>query len=112
MNAIRISWDRPFFDPQQALDIGIADLDAFYAETPEAERANLFFVLLHSLNRCMETGEKEGAAHLSFLIAYYLFTTLTPPGSQELALHYIRQATEINPCRKYMKLLELIQKGN
>lgn len=52
------------------------------------------------------------AAHASFLIAYYLFILLTPPGSAQLALHYINQAITLNPLPLYSEWLALIEKGN
>ena len=112
MNPLGIDWENPLICAEKALDIRCSDLDDFYAGASDADRMNLFFVLLCSLHRCIEDNWQAEAAHLSFLIAYYLFVPLTPPASQELAAYYIRQAISINPCEEYSRWLALIDQGN
>ena len=69
-------------------------------------------MLLASLHHYEDAGDKIRAAHLSFLAAYYLFVALTPPGSCQLALHYIKKAIALNDTSAYREWLALIEKGN
>ena len=73
---------------------------------------NLFFLLLNSCHRYLDRGERERAARLCFLMAYYLFVPLTPPGSQPLAMHYIRRAVELHPLEEYRKWQAWMERGN
>ena len=75
-------------------------------------RVNLFFILLASLHYYEENGDAVRAAHLSFLTAYYVFTPLTPPGSECLALHYMNKAVSLNPIPEYKEWLLIMGKGN
>lgn len=105
---LKINWNNPVLPG--VLYITTADLDDFYASASEADRLNLFFVLLTTLHT--HEAEPEAAAHLCFLIAYYLFVPLTPPGAQTLALHYIRRAMELNPGDEYQTWMTLMEKEN
>ena len=87
-----------------------SDLDDFYITASDFDKSNLFFVLLTSAHFYEEKNEKEKAAHLYYLAAYYLFVSLTPPGSCMLALHYINKALELYPLPEYQEWLGLIQK--
>ena len=69
-------------------------------------------MLLTSMHHYEDQQKTELAAHISYLIACYLFVTLTPPGSGQLALYYITKAIELHPCDEYMEWLMLIKKGN
>ena len=106
---IEIRFDDPFLPREQIPGLQTKDLDDFYVAASETDRLNLFFVLLNTLHRAEDDGEKKEAAHLSFLTAYYLFVPLTPPGSAELALHYIRKAAALDPRLEYGEWLERIQ---
>lgn len=105
---IKINWNNPILP--DVLSVTTADLDDFYASASEPDRVNLFFLLLTTFH----TGSRVPveAAHLCFLIAYYLFVPLTPPGAQPLALHYIRRAMELNPGDEYQTWLTLMEKEN
>ena len=105
-----IDWDEPYIKTDVILGITASELDDFYAAAEEPDRLNFFFVLLNTLNRCIN--DKEKAAHVLYLIAYYLFVPLTPPASQELAEHYINRAIERNPKDEYLLLREIIRNGN
>ncbi|MDO5400598.1 MAG: hypothetical protein Q4F17_06415 [Eubacteriales bacterium] len=104
---LKINWNDPILS--NALSVTPGDLDRFYLSASETDRLNLFFVLLGSYHACEDS--REGA-HLCFLMAYYLFVTLTPPGSQALALHYIRRAIALDPREEYETWLTLMEKGN
>lgn len=109
---LEIDWVNPVIGENDVLQIQPQDLDDFYINASDFDQSNLFFVLLTSLHHYMGKEAWEKAAHLSFLIAYYLFTPLTPPGSCELAMHYIRKAISLNPLAIYREWLSLIEKGN
>ena len=109
---LQIDWERPIFQENIVLQIAPSDLDDFYVEASDLDKANLFFILLASFQHYLERKERERAAHLSFLMAYYLFNALTPPGSCELSIHYIKQAISLNPIELYTEWLSLIEKEN
>ncbi|BAL00433.1 hypothetical protein OBV_32340 [Oscillibacter valericigenes Sjm18-20] len=109
---LKIDWGEPVMPENDVLHVQPSDLDALYVAASDFDKSNLFFVLLTSFHHYMDAGKREKAAHLCFLMAYYLFITLTPPGSCELAMHYIKQAIALNPLETYREWLPLIEKGN
>ena len=109
---IAIDFEKPIIADNIVLEIAPKDLDDFYKTASDFDKNNLFFILLNSLHFYEGSDDTRKAAHLSFLIAYYLFISLTPPGSCDLALHYINKAILLNPISEYNKWLELIKKGN
>ncbi len=109
---LTIDWGDPVIPKPDVLETRPSDLDDFYLAASACDRLNLFFVLLTSLHHYLDQGKTEQAAHLCFLTAYYLFVPLTPPGSCELARHYIAQAVSLNPLDEYRELALLIQRGN
>lgn len=109
---LAIDFGDPVFPKEAVLSITPNDLDEFYVAASDFDKSNLFFMLLTSLHHYEGGGDARRAAHLSFLIAYYLFITLTPPGSFDLAMHYIGKAISLNPIPEYEEWLGLIKKGN
>lgn len=109
---LKIDWEEPIIQEDDVMQIQTSDLDDFYVAENDFDKTNLFFVLLTSFHYYLGKEEQEKSAHLSFLISYYLFTTLTPPGSWELAMHYIKQAISLSPLEEYHEWLLLIEKGN
>lgn len=109
---LSIDWENPILEAGAILNIKPTDLNGFYAGASDFDKTNLFFMLLTSFHHYLQQGEREKAAHLSFLMAYYLFVPLTPPGSQPLSLHYIKQAIGLNPLEEYLEWLPLIERGN
>lgn len=109
---IKIDFGEPIIAESTVMDIVPTDLDDFYVTASVHDKTNLFFVLLASAQYYENKKDKEKAAHLYFLTAFYLFVPLTPPGSCMLALHYINKALELNPLPEYLEWLGLIQKGN
>lgn len=107
-----IDFGEPVLREDVILAIQPNDLDDFYVAASDFDKSNLFFVLLTSLHQFEERGDARRAAHLSFLIAYYLFVTLTPPGSFYLARHYINKALSFDPISEYEEWRVLIEKGN
>lgn len=109
---LKIDWADPVFPKEDVLAIYPGDMDDFYVTATDLDKNNLFFVLLTSFHHYLDGGDREEAAHLSFLMANYLFIALTPPGSCALALHYIEQAIALNPLGLYEEWRGLIEKGN
>lgn len=109
---IQIDFGEPIIPAVIAQQISPNDLNDFYCTASDFDKSNIFFMLLTSMHHYEDQQQTELAAHLSYLIACYLFITLTPPGSGHLALHYINKAIELNPCGEYTEWLELIKKGN
>ncbi len=109
---ISINWDDPLINGCDVWQLQPSDLDDFYVVASDLDKGNLFFVLLASFHYALDREELEMAAHLSFLMAYYLFNALTPPGSQALAEHYIRQAIALNPLEEYETWHALMEQGN
>lgn len=109
---IEINWEEPIIPENDVLQIQPPDLEDFYIAASDFDKSNLFFVLLTSFHHYLNKSEQEKSAHLSFLIAYYLFVTLTPPGSCVLAWYYINQAVSLNPLEIYKEWIPLIEKGN
>ena len=109
---INIDFSKPILSPESALALQPTNLNEFYAGAGDFDKSNLFFVLLTSMHHYQDKGDTLRAGHLCFLLAYYLFVPLTPPGSALLALHYIRKAIQYNDLPEYRQWLELIQKGN
>lgn len=108
---LSIDFSEPVIKEEYAVHINTNDLDEFYTTATEIDRLNLFFVLLNSIHYFELKNDKVRTAHMSFLAAYYLFVPLTPPASEDLALHYIKKAISLYPLAEYKELLEIIEKG-
>ena len=109
---IKIDFEHPYFKEKNVFELSLKDLDNFYAAENAVNRLNLFFVLEASLHRFQSENKMEAAAKCAFLMAYYLFTPLTPPASLELAEFYIDKALEWNEMPEYREWKEIIDKGN
>ena len=109
---LTIDFSEPVFVQQDVLQIRPTDLNDFYAGASDFDKNNIFFMLLTSLHHYEDAGDSLRAAHLSFLAAYYLFIALTPPGSCQLALHYIKKAIDLHDTPEYRQWLALMEKGN
>ena len=109
---LTIDWSQPVLAEEDVPRIALSDLDDFYVSASDLDKSNLFFVLLTSCHHHLDCGRDQTAARLCWLMAYYLFVALTPPGSLELALHYIRRAIALDPREEYVQWRELIKKGN
>ena len=109
---IQIDFGEPIISAVIAKQISPNDLNDFYCTASDFDKSNIFFMLLASMHHYEKQQQTELTAHLSYLIACYLFVALTPPGSGYLALHYITKAIELHPCDEYMEWLALIKRGN
>lgn len=105
----KIDTNSPFMSEEDILKISLTDLDDFYVATQHSyKQYDLFFVLLSAFNTYFDAGKKEISAHLSFLMAYYLFMPLTPANSLNLAYFYIKKAVELYPKDEYIHWRNLI----
>ncbi len=109
---IEINFEHPYMHEKTIGELTIDDLDRFYHDADEVTRLDLFFILEASLHRLQGNGNRKAAARCAFLIAYYLFTPLTPPASHELAEFYINKALEWDEMPEYRQWKEIIEKGN
>lgn len=109
---VAIDWDTPCLDDEQIASITPSDLDDFYADAASIDQLNLFFVLLNTCVQAQERGERVVEARLCYLMAYYLFVPLTPPGAQPLAQRCIDRAVELVPCPEYRDWQRIISEGN
>lgn len=109
---IRIDFEHPYFDEKTIVKLTLNDLDCFYTDENEVNRLNLFFVLEASLHKLQSGNRMKAAAHCAFLMAYYLFVSLTPPASFELSEFYINKALEWDERPQYRQWKEVIDKEN
>ena len=109
---INIDFRHPYFDEKAIFKLNLNDLDCFYTNENEVNRLNLFFVLEASLHRFQRENNLKAAARCAFLMAYYLFVSLTPPASFELAEFYIDRALEWDETPEYSHWKKIIDKGN
>ena len=109
---IRIDFANPLICREQLEILSANDLNDFYGDASDFDRTNLCFVLLNSIQYYEKLGDERLTAKLCFLLAYYLFVPLTPPGSASLAQHYVEKAIDLDPREEYREWLELIRKGN
>lgn len=109
---LTIDFEQPVFSSEITDRLTTTDLDDFYINSAEIDKLNLYFCLLASAHHYQSEANFPKAAKLYFLIAYYLFVPLTPPGSEELALYYINKAISLNPLPEYKEWLSIIEKGN
>ncbi len=109
---IKIDFEHPYFEEKTIFELDLNDLNSFYQMENEVNQLNLFFVLEASLHRFQRENKVKAAARCAFLMAYYLFTPLTPPASFELAEFYIDRALEWNETPEYREWKKIIDKGN
>ena len=109
---LTVDWRDPLIPEEDVLALRPNDLDDFYAGASDWDKNNVFFVLLNTLHKYEDKHDAVRAGHLCFLIANYLFVALTPPGSYDLALHYMGKALAWNPMQEYRAWYDLMEKGN
>lgn len=109
---LTIDFGEPILPKEKVLEITLKDLEEFYGEISEVNDLNLFFVLLTSIHYYEEEEDRVRAAHLCYLASWYVFLLLTPPGSWELAMYYMKRAIALNDQQEYRETLEYMKKGN
>lgn len=109
---INIDFNQPVISEDNILAMIPRDIDDQYEVSSEIERFNLFFILLATFHSCEDSNKTVLAAHMAYLLSYYLFVALTPPGSEKLALHYAQKALELNPSSLYTQWYDFVLTGN
>lgn len=87
-------------------------LDDLYITSSEAEQFNIYFHLHNEYVHLKNANYVRETAYLCYLISYYLFVSLTPPHSEEIALEFIQEAINLDACEKYTKWLDIVKSGN
>jgi len=97
---------------EKVMELTEKDLDDLYAYSKEADKMNTFFHLLNQYIYLKQCDAKVETAHICYLISYYVFTALTPPHSEEIAMEFAKMAVQYNNDIKYHNWIEEIKKGN
>ncbi|MBQ2141313.1 MAG: hypothetical protein II433_09500 [Acidaminococcaceae bacterium] len=88
-------------------------MDDLYAMSNDVEKSNIFFNLQFIFISVKASGDRKLAAHIGYIISYYLFVLLTPPHSEEIALYYANEAVELaNKEEKYVEWVDFVKEGN
>lgn len=106
------SYESAVIPEEMIMELSEDDLDTIYADGNSEDRFNAYFHLENELNYLMEQKRYSMAAHVCYLISYYLFTALTPPHSESLALAYAKKALDLFPTDQYRKWIEEVKRGN
>ena len=87
-------------------------LDTIYASSSEVDQFYPFFHLQNEYFILKNQNLARETAYVCCLISYYVFTALTPPHSEEIALEYAQEAVRRDPCAKYIQWLDIVKQGN
>lgn len=87
-------------------------LEDLYTNSSEIEQMNIFFHLQNEYFFLKKAGKTHEVAYLCYLISYYLFTPLTPPHSDTIALEFAKEAVSLEQTEKYKNWLKLVKQGN
>lgn len=60
----------------------------------------------------VDINDVKETAYVCYLISYYIFVSLTPPHSENIALEFIKEAINLDACEKYIKWLDIVKAGN
>lgn len=111
---MKIKLSESHFTSKQIFHLKEDDLWYFHDDASVNERFYLSFILKTSALQFLEKKDNVAAARTYYLLTYYLFHVLTPPGSIELSEYYIREAIKLAPSNEeYQAMLNFIlEKGN
>lgn len=87
-------------------------LDNIYTSSSEADQFRPFFHLQNEYFILKNQNLARETAYVCYLISYYVFTALTPPHSEEIALEFAQEAVRRDPCAKYIQWLDIVKQGN
>lgn len=88
-------------------------IDDLYVNSDDIEKSNIFFNLQFIFFRLKDSGNRDLAAYIGYIISYYIFILLTPPHSEENALYYANEAVKLtNMSEKYVEWLDFVKEGN
>lgn len=83
-------------------------LDDFCAHSTETEQFHALFNLQKEYMALQSKGKQVAAAHLGYMISYYLSVVTTLPRAEELMLYYATAAVEMDPRQEYMNWLNIV----
>lgn len=83
-------------------------LDDFCAHSTEMERFHALFNLQKEYMVLQSKGKQVAAAHLGYMISYYLSVATTLPQAEELKLYYATAAVELDPTVEHLAWFEEI----
>lgn len=105
-------YESSYIPAEEVMQITETMLDDFYLKANDTEQFNVFFHLQNELFYLLNKGLNKEAAHISYLISYYLFVVLTPPHSEILAQEFAKEAIKMDNCPKYLEWLDEVKAGN
>lgn len=76
-------------------------IDDFCAHSTETDRFHALFNLQKEYMSLQSKHKKAAAAHISYLISYYLSIATTLPRAEDLRHYYANAAVDLNPCELY-----------
>lgn len=93
------TFEGPEIPREHVLELSTGYLNDIYVKSTEVNGLNVFFHLINELIYLEELKAAEEAAHICYLISYYIFISLTPPHSESIAMEYAKKqlATMIFP---------------
>lgn len=105
-------YESTYIPNDEVLKIDERMLDDLYSTSNEIEKFNVFFHLQNEYFYLLNNGKHKEAAHICYLISYYLFTALTPPHSETLAQEFAITAMKLDNSPKYLEWLSEVKNGN
>ncbi|TCW33334.1 hypothetical protein EDC21_12216 [Thermohydrogenium kirishiense] len=97
---------------ESVMELSENDLDDIYANSTDIERMNVFFHLFNQYIFLKQQDANKEVAHICYLISYYVFTALTPPHSENIALEFAKKAIQYNNDEKYTEWVKEVLRGN
>lgn len=105
-------YESTFIPIKEVMELNEKILDDLYATSSETEKFNVFFHLQNEYYYLLNKKEYKKAAHICYLISYYLFIALTPPHSESLAREYALAAIKLDDLPMYREWLNEVEMGN
>lgn len=88
------------------------DLDSIYNKYSRSNQKymiyNIYFILLYNYIKCKRTSNNDEAAHLAFLMSYYIFKYIDIPEKANLSKEYIKQAINKKPLKEYTEWYDFL----
>ncbi len=105
-------YESSFIPSEEVMKLDERILDDLYATSSTTEKCNIFFHLQNEYYYLLNGKDYKNAAHICYLISYYLFTALTPPHSETLAREYALTAIKLDDLPMYREWLSEVEMGN
>lgn len=91
---------------EMILQINKDMIDDFCTHSTELERFHALFNMQKEYVNLQSRQKRIAAAHISYLISYYLSKSMSPPRAEDLKRYYANTAAELNPCQLYLDWLD------